>query len=464
MSKKLAFLFLTYDNQKNEILWEKFFNKIDNSLYNIYCHPKYKDKVTTSFLKNNIISKIAETNWAGFGIVQAMINLLEEAYKDKDNYKFIFISDSCVPLYGFNYIYDFLTKNNNSFFNILYLDALKFKSIKKKFYVTSQWCILNRDHANLHLSKYEKYKEIFLSLKITENNIGAYDELYFYNVIRMENKYENIEKIMTTYVKWNYEINKFHPMTFNKINKIILKEFINFNSLFARKFIKVDDILFKLLDKSDKLERLKLVNDIKLNDNLICTIFEPNDLNKKVKYFKILKDKFDTLLILSTKYDFKINTSEVEIFDYYFKYSGIFPTTLLINLINANMSSFFSDYKNYILIQQDLDIDQDTIDEILKIHEKNNNLVTTIKVPNLGLDIKYLPIFFILSSEFIEYIKLYNLSIKIEINDFIPGFKHVLPKDRFQIVDNSKIKLNKNYLENFKYYKYKENKNKYYNK
>ena len=62
-----------------------------------------------------------------------MINLLEEAYKDKDNYKFIFISDSCIPLYGFNYIYDFLTKNNNSFFNILYLDALKFKLIKKKF-------------------------------------------------------------------------------------------------------------------------------------------------------------------------------------------------------------------------------------------------------------------------------------------------------------------------------------------
>lgn len=458
MSKKLAFLFLTYDNQKNEILWEKFFNKIDKSLYNIYCHPKYKDKVTTSFLKNNIISKIAETKWASFSIVQAMINLLEEAYKDKDNYKFIFISDSCIPLYGFNYIYDFLTKNNNSFFNILYFDALKFKLIKKKIYVTSQWCILNRDHTKLHLSKFEKYKKIFLSLNIAENSIGAYDELYFYNVIRMENNLENIEKMMTTYVKWNYEINKFHPMTFNKINKQILKEFINFNSLFSRKFIKVDDILLKLLDKSAMTERLKLVNDIKLKDNLICTIFEPSDIKNKLKYFNDLKYNFDTLLILSTKYNFKINSSEIDIFDYYFKYSGIFPTSLLINLINANMSSFFLDYKNYILIQQDLDVNQDIINELLKIHEKNNNLVTTIKVPNLGLDIKYLPVFFILSSEFIEHVKLYNLSIKIEIEDFIPGFKHVLPKDRFQIVDNPKIKLNKNYLENFKYYKYKESK------
>ena len=92
----------------------------------------------------------------------------------------------------------------------------------------------------------------------------------------------------------------------------------------------------------------------------------------------------------------------------------------------------FSDYKNYILIQQDLDIDQDTINELLKIHEKNNNLVTTIKVPNFGLDVKYLPIFFILSSEFIEYIKLHNKNIKIEIEDFIPGFKHFLPKIDFK--------------------------------
>ena len=191
------------------------------------------------------------------------------------------------------------------------------------------------------MSKFEKYKKIFLSLNIVENNIGAYDELYFYNVIRMENNLENIEKMMTTYVKWNYEIDKFHPMTFNKINKQILKELINFNSLFARKFIKVDDILFKLLDKSDKSERLKFIDDIILKDNLLCTIFEPNDLKKKVKYFKDFKENFDTLLILSTKYNLKINTSEVEIFDYYFKYSGIFPTSLLINLINANMSSFF---------------------------------------------------------------------------------------------------------------------------
>ena len=125
------------------------------------------------------------------------------------------------------------------------------------------------------------------------------------------------------------------------------------------------------------------------------------------------------------------------------------------------MSLFFSDYKNYILIQQDLDMDKDTLIELLKIHEKNNNLATTIKVSNLGLNIKYLPVLFIISSELIEYIKLHNLNVKIEIEDFIPGLKHVLPKNKFQIINNPNIKLNKSYLKNFKYYKYKENKNNY---
>lgn len=459
MAKKLAFLFLTYDNHKNESLWENFFNNIDKSLYNIYCHPKFKDNVKTSFLKNNIISKISKTEWANFGIVQAMVNLLEEANKDKDNYKFIFISDTCIPLYGFNHIYDFLTKDDNSYFYILSPNSLKFKHSKKKLYRTSQWCILNKEHCNIILNTSNKYKSIYLALKISENNKGAYDELYFYNVLRMEGNNKNIVRRMTTYVKWGDIINPFHPMEFNKVNSIILRDIINLKSLFGRKILKSQDILLKLQNESDNNKRLKMVNNIKVKENLLCTIFEYSDIDNKIEVLSKLKDNFDLLIILSNKFDLKYDSDKLKIFDYFFRYAAIFPTTLF-NIFKLDIFN----YKNYIFIQQDVEIKESSINELIKIHEKNNNFVTTISVPNMGLNIKYLPVFFIFSSEFINYVKLHNMNLKIDIEDVIPGFKHVLPSDKFQIIDKPILKLDRNYIKNYNYYKFKERKNKIMNK
>ena len=100
---KLAFLFLTREDVNYPKIWDKFFkNNMDRC--NIYMHPKDGKKVK-SFFKDYIIDNITDTSWGRISIVKAMNNLLKAAIKDGTNQKFIFVSESCLPLINSNIVF-----------------------------------------------------------------------------------------------------------------------------------------------------------------------------------------------------------------------------------------------------------------------------------------------------------------------------------------------------------------------
>ena len=99
---KIAFLFLTIDNINHPFFWEEYFKNNDDKI-NIYCHPKNPENVTIPWLKKKIISKLVETE-DGY-ITKAYFNLLAAALGDKNNTKFITISESCIPLISFDKLY-----------------------------------------------------------------------------------------------------------------------------------------------------------------------------------------------------------------------------------------------------------------------------------------------------------------------------------------------------------------------
>ena len=84
--KKIAFLFLTLDNPNFPKIWNSYFRGHKDK-YSIYIHPKFPEKVT--WKKKDIIHNLHETAW-GF-ITRSYIELLKEAFKDSDNYKFIIL-------------------------------------------------------------------------------------------------------------------------------------------------------------------------------------------------------------------------------------------------------------------------------------------------------------------------------------------------------------------------------------
>ena len=93
-----AFLFLTYDDPNKPQIWNKFFEKRPEC--NIYIHPKFKNRMSSTF-KKYVISSHIETAWADISIVRTTLLLLEESFKNLDNEWFILCSNSCIPLYSF---------------------------------------------------------------------------------------------------------------------------------------------------------------------------------------------------------------------------------------------------------------------------------------------------------------------------------------------------------------------------
>jgi hypothetical protein len=149
--KKIAFLFLTLDNPNFPNIWNKYFRN-NKDKYNIYIHPKYPEKLT--WKKKCMIKNLKETAW-GF-ITEAEIELLKEAYKDEDNYKFVTISESCIPIQSFDNFYKETINDPKSWIKIMKISKydqearLKVKGNFIKHY--ARFCLC-REHVKILLSK-----------------------------------------------------------------------------------------------------------------------------------------------------------------------------------------------------------------------------------------------------------------------------------------------------------------------
>lgn len=245
--KKIAFCFLTYDIINHEELWNLFFNNIDKELYNIYIHQK-KDVKLKYFEEYKIKEKI-NTNYGDYTIINAYNLLYKTAYND-NCYKFCLISNSCIPLKSFDYIYNYLTKDDKSYFNICpkeqcfprcnkLLNYYEYDDIQK----TSSFFIINRQICNIFINY-----DINEIIKRYKDISDAPDE-HFYITEIYKNKLQddiittpNIADGATTFTYWcdmDYkykDINNKGLKNYSYISDEELEYLLNSKSLFGRKF------------------------------------------------------------------------------------------------------------------------------------------------------------------------------------------------------------------------------------
>lgn len=246
---KLAFCFLIYDEINNEELWYNFFKNIDKNKYNIYIH--YKTQKPLQYFEQYKLTNCIHTNYEDETIVHAYNILFKRAYEDIQNYKFIILSGSCIPLKSFNQVYEFLTKDNYGHFNIAPTTAcfpncnsLLTKIETKYISKSSNWFILNRE-----LLKTLAYIEV---KKIDDlyKHVYAPAEYYYYTFIKINNMEDqivttnNISADATTFTNWSNNNYKYDDVM-NKLLKyykyITIEELdylLASKSLFGRKFNK----------------------------------------------------------------------------------------------------------------------------------------------------------------------------------------------------------------------------------
>lgn len=243
--KKVAFCFLIYDIINFEEMWKVFFENVDKNKYSIYIHYKFNKPL--KYFEEYKLTNCIETAYENETIPLAYNILFREAYKDENNYKFAIVSNSCIPLKSFDYIYKKLTDDNYGYFNICpqshcFPNCLPLTKNINPMYISKShnWFILNRTLVeNLCFDK-----DHILSSYYTV--IYAPAEYYYYTFIRLLNLEDqivttpNISINATTFTNWIGMDYKYPSRSglknYNFISQEELLYLLNSESLFGRKF------------------------------------------------------------------------------------------------------------------------------------------------------------------------------------------------------------------------------------
>ncbi|XP_061350449.1 glycosyltransferase BC10-like [Gastrolobium bilobum] len=218
---KIAFMFLSPGSLPFEKLWDKFFQGHEGK-FSVYVHASKTKPVHVSryFVNRDIHSD--QVVWGKISMVDAERRLLANALQDPDNQQFVLLSDSCVPLYNFDYIFDYLMYTNISFVDCFrdpgphgngrYSERMLPEVEMKDFRKGAQWFSMKRQHAvivmadNLYYSKFRAHCQPGLEGK---NCIA--DEHYLPTFFQIVDP-GGIANWSVTHVDWSER--KWHPKSY----------------------------------------------------------------------------------------------------------------------------------------------------------------------------------------------------------------------------------------------------------
>jgi hypothetical protein len=234
--KKIALLFLTRGDLNHPNIWKTLLEKSENKeKFNIYIHSK--EPMTDSYFKDFRIPIIVPTTWSQH--VFAWHALIKEALHDPSNYKFVFLSESCVPLQRLDIIYKNLIADDKTYMGFgrpwwSHPDRDILKLPEKYRWGNGEWVILNRRHTEI-LFQDRKIIHI-ISKHDSDQESWPSSALNFYKVL------DEVENRSTTYMNWRIPAEKNHlPREFfnaSAFNISLIRNAKKNGFLFGRKFMK----------------------------------------------------------------------------------------------------------------------------------------------------------------------------------------------------------------------------------
>ncbi|XWS44149.1 hypothetical protein CRYUN_Cryun15aG0019700 [Craigia yunnanensis] len=157
---KIAFLFIARNRLPLDMVWDAFFKGEENR-FSIYVHSRpgflfNKETTRSTYFLNRQVNDSIQVDWGEASMIEAERILLRHALTDPCNERFVFVSDSCIPLYNFSYTYDYIMSTSTSFVDS-FADTNEGRYNPKMDPVIpvynwrkgSQWVVLTRKHAEV---------------------------------------------------------------------------------------------------------------------------------------------------------------------------------------------------------------------------------------------------------------------------------------------------------------------------
>ncbi|XP_024029527.1 uncharacterized protein LOC21403435 isoform X3 [Morus notabilis] len=231
---KIAFLFIARNRLPLDMVWDAFFQGGENK-FSVYVHSRpgfLFNKATTRsvFFLNRQVNDSIQVDWGEASMIEAERILLRRALKDTYNERFAFLSDSCIPLYNFSYIYDYVMSTPNSFVDS-FADTKEGRYNPKMDPVIpvhnwrkgSQWVVLTRKHAEV-VVKDDTVFPIFQwhckPADASKEHNCIPDEHYVQTLLAQEGLEGEITRRSLTHSSWDLSSSKdrerrgWHPVTY----------------------------------------------------------------------------------------------------------------------------------------------------------------------------------------------------------------------------------------------------------
>ncbi len=234
---KIAFCFLTYDEIVKYDVWNKFFENIDTNKYTVFIHPKnlsFMTNIKYTFSFNIVQRRINTIRKEDISIVKATIRLFEEAINSStDITHVVFLSQSCIPLYPFNTLYNIITKFPISV--VSYINHNK----KERYHRLSSYIKKYIDYNNFvkqqpNMVLIRNDVELLINNDCTSHfkDMECPDEHYFINILNGLFK----KKLLLKQTHFcNYDFNKTQALEFINVNSLLINYLRNYGFLFMRK-------------------------------------------------------------------------------------------------------------------------------------------------------------------------------------------------------------------------------------
>ncbi|XP_057983863.1 glycosyltransferase BC10 [Malania oleifera] len=245
---KIAFLFIARNRIPLEMVWDAFLQGEKENRFSIFVHSRpgfVLSKATTRsvYFLNRQVNDSIQVDWGESSMIQAERVLLKNALVDPFNERFVFLSDSCVPLYNFSYTYDYIMSTSTSFVDS-FADTKEGRYNPKMNPIIpvfnwrkgSQWAVLTRKHAKVVVkddmvfpmfkrhckrrSLPEFWRDHPLPADASKEHNCIPDEHYVQTLLAQEGLEGEITRRSLTYTSWdpssskNPERRGWHPLTY----------------------------------------------------------------------------------------------------------------------------------------------------------------------------------------------------------------------------------------------------------
>ncbi|GLT31926.1 hypothetical protein SLA2020_066250 [Shorea laevis] len=244
--KKIAFLFIARNRLPLDTVWDAFLK--EETRFSIYVHSRpgfifNKATARSVHFLNRQVNDSIKANWGEASMIEAERILLRHALMDPLNERFVFLSDSCIPLYNFSYTYSYIMSTSTSFVDS-FADTKEGRYNPKMFPVIpvhnwrkgSQWVILTRKHAEVVVndstvfpmfqqhckrrSLPEFWRDSPFPVDPAKEHNCIPDEHYVQTLLAQEGLEGEITRRSLTYSAWDLSASKdrerrgWHPVTY----------------------------------------------------------------------------------------------------------------------------------------------------------------------------------------------------------------------------------------------------------